>query len=119
MKLKNIVESLLISVPEVNSVAFLSDDGLPIVSATAEDYDDDKIMEITSAFQQLSETVQNELKFSGVNEVIIRGKEGVILAMYVKQVEALLYVSANPKVKLGILIMEADRSVARLSSELK
>lgn len=118
MKLQKIVENLLLSLPEVNSVAFLSEDGLPIVSATASGYDDDKIMEITSAFQQLSETVRQELKFEGVNEIIIRGADGVILAMYVKHVDALLYVSANRRVKLGILIMEADRIVERLTSEL-
>ncbi len=118
MKLQKIVENLLLLLPDVNSVAFLSEEGLPIVSATAADYDDDIIMEITSAFQQLSETVGSELKFKGVNEIIIRGEEGVILAMYVKHVDALLYVSANRRVKLGILIMEADRIVERLTSEL-
>lgn len=116
--LKTIVENLVISIPEVNSVAFLSEDGLPIVTATAEDYDDDVVMAVTSAFQQLSETVKKELKFQNLNEIIMRSVDGVILIMYVDAVEALLYIAAEPTVKLGIMIMEADRSVAKLQSEL-
>ena len=116
--LKSIVENILVAIPEVNSVAFLSEDGLPIVSATAEDYDDDVVMAITSAFQQLSETVKKELKFQNLNEIILRSTDGVILVMYVEAVEALLYIAAEPNVKLGIMIMEADRGVDKLQSEL-
>jgi predicted regulator of Ras-like GTPase activity (Roadblock/LC7/MglB family) len=118
-QLKRIVENILISVPDTNSIALLSNDGLPIVTATVDNYDDDKIMAITSAFQHLSASVKEELKFKKVSEIIIRGDQGVLLITYVQKYEALLYISAFSNVKLGILIMEAQRAVDYITKEMK
>lgn len=112
--LKLSIEDLLISVPSVNSVALLSSDGLPIYSVTAEDYNDDTIMLITSTFQNLTDTIQDELKFKKLTELIIRSESGLILINHIFEMDALLYISAASEVKLGILIMEARRTISKL-----
>lgn len=109
--LKQEVQNILLNIPEATSVALLSIDGLPIVTATAKDYDDDKITLITNAFKQMTDTVSNELKIQDVNEVIIKSDDTILFISEIKKIDALLYISANIKAKLGVLLMEAQRAI--------
>lgn len=117
-KFKKYLETILVSVPGVNSVALLSSDGLPITTVTAENYNDDIVMAVTSAFNHLSETIKDEIKFKAVKELIVRGTDGIILLNYINEIEALLYISAYNEAKLGILIMESQRAIANIIGEL-
>lgn len=113
--LKQEVQNILMNIPQANSVALLSTDGLPIVTATAKDYDDDKITLITNAYKQMTDTVSTELRIKEVNEVIIKSDEQIMFIAEIKKIDALLYISANIKAKLGVMLMEAQRAIEQFS----
>ena len=113
--LKQEVQNILMNIPEANSVSLLSIDGLPIVTATAKGYDDDKITLITNAYKQMTDTVSTELMLNDVNEVVIKSEDQIMFIAEIKKIDALLYISANAKAKLGLVLMEAQRAIEQFS----
>ncbi len=79
--LEDILKGLLASIPEVQSAAIVSVEGLPIASALPPDVDETRIAAMTAAILSLGERAAQELGKGVLEQVFIRGLTGYILVM--------------------------------------
>jgi hypothetical protein len=95
----------------------VSVDGLAIASALPSTADEDRVAAMGAAILSLSERVTSELKKGNLEQLYIRSSAGYAIFSGIKDV-AVLGVLAPVNAKLGLLLMEIQRTIKKLEREL-
>ena len=106
--LDKILKKLLRAIPEIKSVAIVSDEGLPIASALSQSSDEKRIAAMTAALLSLSEKAIIEMRKGDFDQLYIKGGEGFLLVMRVGP-KAVLMVSTTKEVRLGLILLNLRR----------
>jgi len=99
--------------PDIEASAVVSVDGLIMASSLPTSVDEDRISAMSAAMLSLGDRIASELERGQLNEVYIRGTNGIIILMAIGE-EAVLTVMARSKAKLGLIFLEMRRATADL-----
>ena len=99
--------------PDIEASAVVSVDGLIMASSLPSSVDEDRISAMSAAMLSLGDRIASELNRGQLNQVYIRGTNGIIILMAVGN-EAVLTVMARGKAKLGLIFLEMRRATADL-----
>jgi predicted regulator of Ras-like GTPase activity (Roadblock/LC7/MglB family) len=99
--------------PDIEASAVVSVDGLIMASSLPNSVDEDRISAMSAAMLSLGDRIASELERGQLNEVYIRGTNGIIILMAVGE-EAVLTVMARNQAKLGLIFLEMRRATADL-----
>lgn len=99
--------------PDIEASAVVSVDGLIMASSLPSSVDEDRISAMSAAMLSLGDRIASELKRGQLNQVYIRGTNGIIILMAVGD-EAVLTVMARGKAKLGLILLEMRRATDEL-----
>ena len=99
--------------PDIEASAVVSVDGLIMASSLPSSMDEDRISAMSAAMLSLGDRIASELERGQLNQVYIRGTNGIIILMAVGE-EAVLTIMARSKAKLGLIFLEMRRATADL-----
>jgi predicted regulator of Ras-like GTPase activity (Roadblock/LC7/MglB family) len=112
--LEGVLNELQGSIPEIEACAIVSVEGLPIVSALPADVDEAKVAAMTAAMLTLGEKAAMELGKGALEQVIIKGDNGWLLAIQAGM-NACLTVSTTDQAKLGLVFLDMKRAAERVA----
>jgi uncharacterized protein len=95
---------------DIEASAVVSVDGLIMASSLPSDVDEDRISAMSAAMLSLGDRISGELQRGQLNQVYIRGTNGIIVLMAVGE-EAVLTVMARGSAKLGLIFLDMKRAV--------
>ncbi|MCK5152462.1 MAG: roadblock/LC7 domain-containing protein [Candidatus Thorarchaeota archaeon] len=112
--LESVLNELQGSIPEIEACAIVSVEGLPIVSALPNEVDEAKVAAMTAAMLTLGEKAAMELGKGALEQVIIKGDNGWLLAIQAG-LNACLTVSTTVQAKLGLIFLDMNRAAAKIA----
>jgi len=112
--LEDILKNLLASIPEVQSAAIVSIEGLPIASALPPDVDETRIAAMTAAILSLAERASQEFGKGLFEQVFVRGQLGYVLTMAAGP-NTVLTISTTKNVKLGLIFLDTKRTCDKIA----
>jgi predicted regulator of Ras-like GTPase activity (Roadblock/LC7/MglB family) len=98
---------------DIEASAVVSVDGLIMASSLPSGVDEDRISAMSAAMLSLGDRIASELRRGQLNQVYIRGTEGIIVLMAVGE-DAVLTVLARNTAKLGLIFLDMKRATADL-----
>lgn len=116
--LEDILNNMLASMSEVQSVAVVSIEGLPIASVLHPNTDETKISAITAAILTLAEIATQEFGKGFFEQVFVRGQYGYVFTMAVGH-NAVLTISTTRDIKLGLIFIETKQFCDKIAKYLK
>ncbi len=99
--------------PDIEASAVVSVDGLIMASSLPSGVDEDRISAMSAAMLSLGDRIASELNRGVLEQVYIKGSDGIIVLMAVGD-EAVLTVLARAQAKLGLIFLDMKRSVEDL-----
>lgn len=99
--------------PDVEASAVVSVDGLIMASSLPAGVDEDRISAMSAAMLSLGDRIAIELSRGNLEQVYIKGSDGIIVLMAVGE-DAVLTVLARETAKLGLIIHDMKRAVSDL-----
>ncbi len=99
--------------PDIEASAVVSVDGLIMASSLPSGVDEDRISAMSAAMLSLGDRIASELNRGTLEQVYIKGSDGIIVLMAVGD-EAVLTVLARAQAKLGLIFLDMKRSVEDL-----
>ncbi|MFX0144872.1 MAG: roadblock/LC7 domain-containing protein [Candidatus Hodarchaeota archaeon] len=115
-KLDNILDKLIVSLPEVNAATVVSTEGELIASALPKDVDDMTISVMLAALLSLAESAITLIKSGEFEQLFIQGRDGYLLVLPAGP-NAVLSVSTTRDVRLGLIYldcMKVSEQIAKL-----
>ena len=100
--------------PDIEASAVVSVDGLIMASSLPADVDEDRISAMSAAMISLGDRIASELGRGILDQVYIKGDNGIIVLMSVGE-DAVLTVMARSRAKLGLIFLDMKRAVADLT----
>ena len=107
------LQDLMQSSPEIEGVAVVSADGLPIASALPSSIEEDRVSAMSAAMLSLGERIAKELKRGDLDQLFIKGKDGYVFLTALGE-NAVLTIMARREAKLGLIFLEIQRSIDEL-----
>lgn len=98
---------------DIEASAVVSVDGLIMASSLPTDVDEDRISAMSAAMLSLGDRIASELRRGQLNQVYIRGTEGIIVLMAIGT-DAVLTVMARNTAKLGLIFLDMKRATTDL-----
>jgi predicted regulator of Ras-like GTPase activity (Roadblock/LC7/MglB family) len=98
---------------DIEASAVVSVDGLIMASSLPTGVDEDRISAMSAAMLSLGDRIASELRRGQLNQVYIRGTEGIIVLMAIGE-DAVLTVMARNTAKLGLIFLDMKRAAADL-----
>lgn len=95
-------------IPDLEGLSVVTKDGLPIASALNTRVDEDRISAMTAAMLSLAERVVDELERGRMDEMIIKGTEGLIIIRDAGEYAVLAGI-ARSDAKLGLVLLDMRR----------
>lgn len=108
--INKILRSLQSGSPDVEASALISEDGLMIASALPQHIDETRVAGMTATLHSLGMRASTELERGGVEEVLVRGKDGYAVMVAAGQ-GTLLLVLASRAAKLGLIFLDMRNAV--------
>ncbi len=99
--------------PDIEASAVVSVDGLIMASSLPADVDEDRISAMSAAMLSLGDRIASELGRGVLDQVYIKGSDGIIVLMAVGE-DAVLTVLARSRAKLGLIFLDMKRAVIDL-----
>ena len=99
--------------PDIEASAVVSVDGLIMASSLPADVDEDRISAMSAAMLSLGDRIASELGRGVLDQVYIKGSDGIIVLMAVGD-DAVLTVLARSRAKLGLIFLDMKRAVTDL-----
>jgi len=96
--------------PDIEASAVVSVDGLIMASSLPAGVDEDRISAMSAAMLSLGDRIASELGRGLLDQVYIKGSEGLILLRAVGD-DAVLTVLARAEAKLGLIFLDMKRAV--------
>ncbi|MEJ2750403.1 MAG: roadblock/LC7 domain-containing protein [Anaerolineae bacterium] len=100
--------------PDIEASAVVSVDGLIMASSLPSGVDEDRISAMSAAMLSLGDRIASELSRGVLEQVYIKGGDGIIVLMAVGD-EAVLTVLARAQAKLGLIFLDMKRAVEDLT----
>lgn len=101
--------------PDIIASAVVTADGLSLASALPSDIEEDRVAAMSAAMLSLGERIASELRRGTLEEVYIRGDQGLVLLTAVGK-DAVLTALSRSDSKLGIIFLEMRRAAADLEA---
>lgn len=98
---------------DIEASAVVSVDGLIMASSLPTGVDEDRISAMSAAMLSLGDRIASELRRGQLNQVYIRGTEGIIVLMAIGA-DAVLTVMARNTAKLGLIFLDMKRAAIDL-----
>ncbi|QYK50640.1 MAG: roadblock/LC7 domain-containing protein [Anaerolineales bacterium] len=112
-QIKNRLRDLQATAPDIIASAVVTADGLSLASALPSDVEEERVAAMSAAMLSLGERIAQELQRGSMEEVYIRGEEGLVLLTAVGR-DAVLTALSRSEAKLGLMLMEMRRAAADL-----
>lgn len=110
---EDLLKKLKYSIPEIQAVAIITNEGMPIASILPPEIDDVKISAMTSALLSLAEMTVSEMEKGDFGELYIKGKDGYLIYLQAGP-RAVLAVSTTIDVKLGLVFLESKTTCEKI-----
>lgn len=101
--------------PDIIASAVVTADGLSLASSLPSDVEEERIAAMSAAMLSLGERIASELQRGTLEEVYIRGEQGMVLLTAVGRDAVLTALSRNDA-RLGLLFLEMRRAAADLQA---
>ena len=115
--LKKFLEELIKSVPQIESVAVVSIEGLPIVSVLPKTIDEMRVSAMTAAMLSMGENASTELGKGTLQEILVAGGSGYIITLAAGP-NAVITAAAKKDVELGYIYIYLKRIAKKIESSL-
>ncbi|RMG99920.1 MAG: hypothetical protein D6706_04830 [Chloroflexi bacterium] len=99
--------------PDIEASAVVSVDGLIMASSLPAGVDEDRISAMSAAMLSLGDRIAGELQRGQLEQVYIKGTDGIIVLMAVGE-DAVLTVLARAQAKLGLIFLDMKRAAEDL-----
>lgn len=109
----NRLRDLQASAPDIIASAVVTADGLSLASNLPSNVEEERVAAMSAAMLSLGERIAQELQRGNMEEVYIRGEEGLVLLTAIGR-DAVLTTLARSEAKLGLMLMEMRRAAADL-----
>ena len=109
----NRLRDLQSTAPDIIASAVVTADGFSLASALPSDVSEERVAAMSAAMLSLGERIAQELQRGEMEEVYIRGEEGLVLLTAVGR-DAVLTALSRSEAKLGLVLMEMRRAAADL-----
>ena len=113
-EIERILRDVQSRIPDLEGLAVVTRDGLPIASALYTSTDEDRISAMTAASLSLSERVVIELERGLMEQVIITGSNGLVIIRDAGE-HAVLVGIARVDAKLGLVLLDMKRAAKKLA----
>lgn len=107
------LKDLQAGTPDIEASAVVSVDGLIMASSLPAGVDEDRISAMSAAMLSLGDRIASELARGILNQVLIRGTEGIIVLRAIGD-DAVLTVLARAQAKLGLVFLDMERAAEDL-----
>ncbi len=97
------------SSPDIEASAVVSTDGLIVASDLPAAAEEERLSAMSAAILSLGERISNELGRGRLNQVYIRGADGIVFVMPAGD-EVVLTVLARREAKLGLVMLDSRRT---------
>jgi len=116
-RLDRAIHALLSHTPEIEAVAVVSFDGLPMAAALPPSMDEDRVAAMSAALLSLGERAAQGLGRGELSQVYIEGTDGTVFLVSAED-EAVLVAVAAKGAKVGMMLYEVRRSAAVVATIL-
>ncbi|UCE15142.1 MAG: roadblock/LC7 domain-containing protein [Candidatus Heimdallarchaeota archaeon] len=113
-EIERILQELQSRIPDMEGLAVVSREGLPLASKLFTTTDEDRICAMTAASLSLSDRIVFELERGIMDQVIITGSEGLVIIRDAGQ-HAVLVGIAKVNAKLGLVLLDMKRAAQKLA----
>ncbi|MEM7331004.1 MAG: roadblock/LC7 domain-containing protein [Chloroflexota bacterium] len=107
------LKDLQAGTPDIEASAVVSVDGLIMASSLPAGVDEDRISAMSAAMLSLGDRIASELARGILEQVHIRGTEGIIVLKAIGD-DAVLTVLARAQAKLGLIFLDMGRAAEDL-----
>jgi len=114
-EMENRLRKLQADAPDIMGSAVVTADGLSLASALPSDVGEERIAAMSAAMLSLGERIASELQRGSLEEVYIRGDQGLVFLTAVGR-DAVLTALSRTESKLGIIFLEMRRAAADLEA---
>ena len=111
----NRLRDLQATAPDIIASAVITADGLSLASALPADVEEERVAAMSAAMLSLGERIASELQRGDLEEVYIRGDQGLVLLTSVGKDAVLTALSRNEG-RLGLIFLEMRRAAADLEA---
>ncbi|HEY9598981.1 MAG TPA: roadblock/LC7 domain-containing protein [Cyanophyceae cyanobacterium] len=116
-KLGFILKNFVTGTSDVEGVAIVTPDGLPLASSLPGNMDEERVSAMSAAMLSLGERIGKELVRGNIDRIYVEGDEGFSILTSCGE-EAVFLVLANKAAKQGVLMLEIKRALAELKPVL-
>ena len=113
--LEKLLQKFLINNPNVNAIAVITTEGLPILSAFPRYMDEVRVAAMTATLLSLAERSIIEMEKGKFNQLFIKGSEGYLVILQAGP-NAVLMISTTSKIQLGLLFFDAERLIEKIGN---
>jgi predicted regulator of Ras-like GTPase activity (Roadblock/LC7/MglB family) len=117
-RLDRAIQELLATTPEIEAVAVVSFDGLPMASALPAGMDEDRVAAMSAALLSLGDRAAAGLGRGELSQVYIEGDAGTVFLVSAED-EAVLVAVASQGAKAGLMLYEVRRTAAAVAEVLR
>jgi len=113
-QITEILKQLKSENPDVEALAVVSLDGLPIASLLPPDAEEDRVAAMSAAILALGERALDELRKGSLEQAYVKGEFGYVITTGIKNLAALMVVT-NKDAKLGMVMLTIKKGIEELS----
>lgn len=103
------LRDLQATTPEIEASAVVSVDGLAMASSLPANVEEDRVSAMSAAMLSLGERIATELGRGELDQVYIRGDDGLVILMSVGE-EAVLTTLVREGARLGLILLDMRRT---------
>jgi len=103
--------------PDIEALAVVSLDGLPIASLLPSDTEEDRVAALSATVLALGERTSEELGKGLLEQAYVKGENGYIITTGIKNLAALMVVT-NKDSKLGMALYSIKRGIQEIEKIL-
>ena len=100
--------------PDIEALAVVSLDGLPIASLLPPDAEEDRVAAMSAAILALGERALDELRKGSLEQAYVKGELGYVITTGIKNLAALMVVT-NKEAKLGMAMLTNKKGIEELT----
>ena len=100
--------------PDIEALAVVSLDGLPIASLLPPDAEEDRVAAMSAAILALGERALDELRKGSLEQAYVKGELGYVITTGIKNLAALMVVT-NKEAKLGMAMLTIKKGIEELT----
>jgi uncharacterized protein len=115
--ISGILQNFVSGTPDVQGVALVSPDGLPLASTLPGAMDEERTSAMCAAMLSLGERIGKELARGNIEKIMVEGDNGYGILMGCGD-DAVFLVLASHAAKQGLLMLDIKRAVGEIKAAL-